>query len=250
MKKSLVFVIFTLCMCLCLNQTGPAQGQVETSVLKVVSVTGKVMAKITPATDWTEAKVGQGLKKQDYIKTEADSTAILELPDRSSLSLSANTVILVEELVWDNALKEVGVNMSSGGLRAIINKIGTPSKFRVKTPTAICGARGTVFYIVIEGDSTRVFVTEGSVDFTNIGTGDSFVVVENMTALATMTGTEAPTEITGDQKQAVLDAWEDTENPPADEGEERINEVQKKDVTLENPAQENKGQDEKPVSPI
>lgn len=213
------------------------------TALTINTITGKVFAKIYPATEWTDATIGQMLNAKDSVKTEADSMAILLFPDKSSISLRPKTEIQIEELIWDDVTQKVDVNMTAGELRTIIKKISKPSQFRIKTPTAICGARGTVFYIVADGDNTRVFVTEGSIDFTNIGTSDSFVVVEGMTSLSTATGVESPRELTGDERQAVLDAWavvgevrgEPGERGGAEEGDVNID----KGVTPENPAQEN-----------
>jgi hypothetical protein len=226
----------------------------EAGPLKLASMTGNVMVKIDPAAEWMKAEVGQTLNQKDSIKTDSDASAILEFPDKSSLSLNKNTEISIEELVWDSVQQKVGVKMTKGELRTVIDKVSKPSQFRIKTPTAICGARGTVFYVVVDGNDTRVFVTEGSIDFSNIGSGDTFVVVEGMTSLSTATGIETPRELTGDERQAVVDAWtaltssDDTGSPDSTPGE--IDNVMTNDNIPENPAQENKGQQEQEASPI
>jgi hypothetical protein len=122
--------------------------------------------------------------------------------------LKPNTEITVEELVWNDTARKAGLNMPIGELRAVIKKVNAPSDFKVKTPTAICGARGTVFYIMTTGTETRVFVTEGAVDFTNPATSNTYVVVQNMASISEISGTVTePRELTGAEKDQALAGW-------------------------------------------
>lgn len=181
----------------------------ENAGLTMAEMEGKVMVKAYPQTEWTEAKVGQALNKNDAVKTGDDGKAILAFSDKSIVALKPGTEITVEELVLTNIERKVGLNMSSGKLRAIIEKVDTPSEFKVRTPTAICGARGTTFYIVIEVNETRVFVDEGAVDFMNAVSGNTYVVVQGMESFASINGTlTEPKELTGDEKDKVIAGWQ------------------------------------------
>lgn len=180
----------------------------EDGAFKIVAKSGKVLVKTAATKEWVEAAKDQTLAKSDLVKTEADSTVVLELPDKSSVTLKPKTEITIEELVWTNAAKKVGINMSIGELRTIVQKVDTPSEFVVKTPTAISGARGTVFYVMFDGTNTRIFVTEGSVDFSNANGENTVVVITDMSAIASGDGSvSTPRELTGEERDQALAGW-------------------------------------------
>ena len=226
--------------------------------LKVAGFEGKVMVKIAPSTEWVDVVVDQALNTNDSIKTGDNSQAMLLFPDKSSVALKPNTEIIVEELIWNDTVRKAGLNMPLGELRASIKKINTPSDFKVKTPTAICGARGTVFYVMTTGTETRVFVTEGAVDFTNPANNNTYVVVQNMASISEISGTVTePRELTGAERDQALAGWsgviaETYTEPPAGNNNGGNDGMNSDSIqgTPENPAQENKGQQENAASPI
>ena len=164
---------------------------------------GHVYAKINPSTDWQEVAVGQTFKKSDSIKTDASSSLILQFPGGTSVSIRPNTEITIDELIWDNVAKKVNIGMNAGEIRTIFNKAKTPSEFKVRTPTAICGARGTVFYVKSDANSTSIYVGEGSVDIVNPVTGEVYTVVAGMMITINTDGSSAgpvtatDTDVTG-----------------------------------------------------
>lgn len=228
------------------------------SPLSVAGFEGTVQVKIAPSTEWTDAVVGQILGKNDAVKTGADGMTMLRFADKSTVALKANTEVTIEDLVWDETTRKAGLAMPMGEMRVILKKLDGKSEFKVRTPTAICGARGTVFYIMTTGVETRVFVTENSVDFTDMN-GNSYVVVENMTAITNPDGTIAtPRELTGDERDQALAGWsgviaETYIEPPSDglqTGNDEGDGPQDLGGTPESPTLDNKGQQESEASPI
>jgi hypothetical protein len=231
----------------------------QDSALKVAGFEGKVQVKMAASADWVDAVVDQALNPNDAIKTGENGQAMLQFSDKSTVALKSNTEVIVEELIWNDKARKAGLNMPIGELRAVIRKIDTPSDFKVKTPTAICGARGTVFYVMTTGTETRVFVTEGAIDFTNPASGNTYVVVQNMSAISELSGSVTePRELTGDEKAQALAGWsgvigETYTEPPAGDppaGGDDTPQGDQLDPTPENPAQENKGQQEQEASPV
>jgi len=179
------------------------------SVLKVAERSGKVLVKVSPSAEWVEATVGQALNPQDSVKTGERSNAILAFQDKSSVSLKPMTEITVEELVWNNRIKKSTINMNEGELRVIIKKLDTPSEFKVRTPTAICGARGTIFYVAATPAETMVYVSEGMVELTNAISGESSNVVEGMTATSNANGSiSEPQESSAGEKAAATSGYD------------------------------------------
>jgi hypothetical protein len=125
----------------------------------------------------------------------------------NTINLTANSNLTLSSLTSNPASGEYENLMEStaGNMRVnIVAKVTGKSTFKIKTPTAISGARGTIFYLIVTETETRVFVADGSVDFSNPATGDTFVVVQDMTSLSSATGTTEPVELTGEDRDAVL----------------------------------------------
>lgn len=177
----------------------------DDTILKVATITGKVLVKIAPSAEWTAASVGQTLNPKDAIKTEAGAKTTLEFPNKSAFSLKPNSELTIDELIWNNVVKKVGVNLSSGELRTMIKKMDTPSDFKVKTPTAICGARGTTFYVIVFTDGTGVYVEDGLVDFLSTISGETYTVYKGMNSEVHADGSVTPPrELTKAEVAAII----------------------------------------------
>ncbi len=178
-------------------------------LLKITELKGKVLVKIQPSTEWADAKVGQALNMDDSIKTEADAGAVLEFPDKSSVTLKADSELSVEQLLWDATSKKVKVKLKNGALRAILNRLGEDSEFKVKTPNAVCGVRGTIFYVMIEGILTRLYVEDGLVQFRNEISGETRDVGQGMSAASSDDGkVSEPSEPPAAEKDAIAGGWD------------------------------------------
>jgi len=155
----------------------------EDSMLKITEKVGKVLVRAAGTTEFVEANVGQPLNPKDFIKTGDDGKVLLEFPNKSGFTLKPNTEMSIEELVWDNMAKKVGVNMTVGQMKTLINKLDTPSEFKVKTPSAICGARGTWWVTnVSTTGATEVYVGENAMDFSNPDGTVNYSVTEGNTS--------------------------------------------------------------------
>ncbi len=218
-----------------------ATSYAEDAVVKLKEMSGMVMVKVQPATEWTQATAGQILKKNDSIKTEADGKAVLEFPNNNSVSLKPKTEISIEELVWDAAAKKVGINMTSGELKTVLNKVDTPSDFKIKTPTAICGARGTIFYVVVFADGTGVYVEQGLVEFLNTISGQSYTVYEGNRSDSNSDGSiTEPQTLSKDEVDAIIADYDmkPVAEPYTEPGGDNGPDLKPLEVQTENPASE------------
>lgn len=81
-----------------------------------------------------------------------------------------------------------------------------PDDFKVRTPQAVCGVRGTQFITKVNGDTTTITVYEGEVEFSDINKKKTVIVRSNQTSFCTNGG--QPIEpLNIDPKQA-LKWWE------------------------------------------
>jgi hypothetical protein len=106
---------------------------------------------------------------RDTIETDDDSRVELLFDDQSVLTLGEDTLIEINEMLYDprGKSRETLVKIAHGTLRVKAAKISSAaSNFRVETPTAVIGVRGTEFVVKVDrGGSTRVITIEGLVAF-------------------------------------------------------------------------------------
>ena len=192
----------------------------EETALKVTAKNGKVLVQTYPSKTWTELTVGQVVHPKDIIKTDiCDITsketgkqfidangntcpvcgaATLVLPDKSSVSIKPDSEISIDELVLNDAGRKLKINMTKGELRMIIAKVNTPSDFTVKTPNAIYGATGTIFYVKDSSTGSNVYVGDGSINVVNPKNGKTYSVIAGMTMGFNPNGTfSGPTPASG-----------------------------------------------------
>lgn len=209
MKKSIVLAISIGIISMFLAVSSFA----EDTALKVIAKNGQVSVKVYPSDKWTELTLGQMVHSKDMIKTDICDVhskdkeskfvdaeghqcpicgaATLELPDKTSVSLKPGTEISIEDFVLSNAARKLKVNMTKGELRMMITKVNTQSDFSVKTPNAIYGATGTVFYVSVTPTGTSVYVSENSVNVFNPINGQTYAVVAGSMMTFNIDGTFA-----------------------------------------------------------
>jgi hypothetical protein len=130
------------------------------------------------------------------ISTGDKSTALLRFKDGEVVTIQANSVFHVRNYRYDAAKisnSSIVFSMLKGGMRFITGLIGQQRKqaFRLSTPNATIGIRGTEFMVAMSGNKMYSQVLKGSVDMTNaggtavLGAGQSAVVASSG-ALATL----------------------------------------------------------------
>lgn len=118
---------------------------------------------------------GVEINQGDTIRTTEDGRAQLRFSDGGYISLQPNTQFRVDEYNYDGKTdgEEKGFfSLLKGGLRAITGAVGHVNKetYRVNTPVATIGIRGTEFLAQYDG-VLRVKVGNGAIYMSN-STGD------------------------------------------------------------------------------
>jgi len=106
------------------------------------------------------------------IRTGNDSYAVLKFEDGQVANLEPNTTFKVRSYNYKPELidkSDIVFSMFKGGMRFVSGLIGkrNPRAFRLATPNATVGIRGTDFLIVMKNGQTYVQVLSGSVTLTN-----------------------------------------------------------------------------------
>lgn len=208
MFKSLAVVFFSFLAVFALVTVACAQDY-SPMTATIVALKGEVQVTKNGGTMPFQAKVGDILANGDKIETKMDSDVELKTENGNFVNLGPQSQIIISELSINKATGDYRNVMDAkfGKIQARVEakiKDHAKSKFEIKTPVAICGARGTVFFVVVGADgATQIFVASGSVNFMDPAGQNTFVVVENAAAAVTAAG-GAVTELTGAEKDAVL----------------------------------------------
>ena len=168
MKKRIVFPVLPVLLLLTLSalplfsQAGEPRAILAYAAddfeIEVVDATGGLV---------TDVYTGMDLNEGDTIRTNGTVAELSLDPNGSIIKLSSNTVFTIKEL-QKNEETENSFHMVAGKLRTIAARGTTLSRYRVSTPSAVCGVRGTDFGVIsIPGSIEKAFVIDGLIDYQN-----------------------------------------------------------------------------------
>jgi len=147
--KSLLSVTLT---CLCMS-VSPVQAKSDLGVGKAIISIGKVFSK---SKDGTENKLKRRGKvfEGDTITVGKKSRLQLRFVDNQLVVLKADTVFRIDEYKFKDKKdsdKSAALSLLKGGMRSVTGLIGKSArdKYKVKTPVATMGVRGTHYVIQI-----------------------------------------------------------------------------------------------------
>jgi len=125
----------------------------EESSGMVVASRGEVSALTNGSS--RELKQGDFVYVNDEILTSARSFAVLQFTDGAKVTVRPDSKLIIETYLYaGNDADEATLNLVSGGLRVITGAMAktNPENYKVRTPVALMGVRGTEFSIMLCGD--------------------------------------------------------------------------------------------------
>jgi hypothetical protein len=135
----------------------------------ITAIEGEVFLSHRGDTAAFPAMLGDPIYLYDHIQTEKQSRVQLLFEDESLLNLAENTYIQITEHIYspeENRRSSV-FRIMMGKVRAIVGRYfsGAGSRYRVSTPTAIIGVRGTHFFVdATLSDETTVVCIDSATD--------------------------------------------------------------------------------------
>lgn len=119
----------------------------------VVASRGEVIAMSNGGS--RELKQGDFVYVNDEIMTSNRSFAVLQFTDGAKVTVRPDSTMIIEQYLYaGNDSDEATLNLVSGGLRVITGAMAktNPENYKVRTPVALMGVRGTEFSIMLCGD--------------------------------------------------------------------------------------------------
>lgn len=125
----------------------------EDSSGMVVASRGEVSALANG--DSRELKQGDFIFVNDEIQTGDRSFVVLQFTDGAKVTVRPDSKLVIETYLYTgNEGDEATLSLVSGGLRVITGAMAktNPENYKVRTPVALMGVRGTEFSIMLCGD--------------------------------------------------------------------------------------------------
>ena len=134
--------------------SAPLLAQDEDSTGMVVASRGEVMALANGGS--RALKQGDFIYINDEIITSNRSFAVLQFEDGAKVTVRPDSTLVIEQYVYNgNDGDAATLSLVEGGLRVITGAMAksNPENYKVRTPVALMGVRGTEFSIFLCGDA-------------------------------------------------------------------------------------------------
>lgn len=119
----------------------------------VVASRGEVIAMSNGGS--RELKQGDFVFVEDEIMTSNRSFAVLQFVDGAKVTVRPDSVMIVETYLYNGDAEDAAtLSLVSGGLRVITGAMAksNPENYKVRTPVALMGVRGTEFSVMLCDD--------------------------------------------------------------------------------------------------
>lgn len=145
----------------------------------VIAVSGTARVNFRDTEDWQELHEKDILSEGDRLQTGEDGVVEVRMANGNVIRVQANTELVIETLRQAQEASEYSNSFSVayGRVTAVVERLNKRSTFQVKTPTVVCGVRGTILDVVVPPPAlasqvpTQVFFEGGSGVVTNTMTG-------------------------------------------------------------------------------
>ena len=162
-KKILTGILGLSCLCLLLFIAKASLQKKEITLdqtNKIFIVKGDVkIKKAKEGPGWQKMGTSTILEKGDIVETAKDSTVDIVIGKNTEKTIKVGEKSHVEF----QGVSPAHLNLSEGEILVALRKLEPKSSFVVKTPTAICGARGTGWLQKASGEKTIISVFESNV---------------------------------------------------------------------------------------
>src|SRR5260221_12676762 len=158
--RNYIFIFAMLGICLVAG-IDPASAQAPTRVGEAAVVKNEVLRVAASAT--SQINVGDGLLRDEVVRTGLDSAARLVMADSTNLSLGPSATIKLDRTVFDDQhhYRDVAVKLTSGAFRFVTGN-SEKAAYKITTPLATIGVRGTILDVLSQRSKSTIKLQEGA----------------------------------------------------------------------------------------
>ena len=137
----------------------------------------------------TQINVGDGLLRDEVVRTGLDSATRLVMADSTNLSLGPSATIKLDRTVFndEHSYREIAIRMTSGAFRFVTGN-SQKTAYKITTPLATIGVRGTILDVLSQRGRTIVVLQEGASSVCTTGGQCIQLTQPGGTAIITSTG--------------------------------------------------------------
>lgn len=181
----------------------------------IVAWKGEVYIYHKGATKGLRLEGMEGVYKNDRIVTKRGAKAKLLMKDDTVISLGENAKLEISDYVVEEGklTRKSLLNLARGKMRAMVGRFfrKKTSIFKVRTPTAVVGVKGTDFFLDAKKGKTELIVVKGKVGVRNsdknIGGGKEIIVgALKMTTIGAASAPSKPKKVTTDKLSIMMNA--------------------------------------------
>src|ERR1700735_2879686 len=139
----------------------------------------------------TPVNVGDGLLRDETVRTGLDSAAKLVMADNTNLSLGPDAMITLDRTVFndEHSYRDIAIRLTTGAFR-FVTGASEKAAYKITTPIATIGVRGTVLDILSRRGKTTVVLQEGASRVCATGGACTELTHPGDTAVITSTGSK------------------------------------------------------------
>src|SRR3981081_1810338 len=138
----------------------PNSACAQTRVGQAAVIRNEVVRVMGPAT--SQINVGDGLLRDEIVRTGLDSAARLAMADSTNLSLGPGATIKLDRTVYndEHSYREIAIRLTAGAFRFVTGH-SAKAAYKITTSLATIGVRGTTLDILSQRGRTTVVLQDG-----------------------------------------------------------------------------------------
>ena len=161
--RTTVFLAATLCA-LVATEAAVTSAEAAQRIGVASAVSNRVTGAIGGKTK--RLRAGDAVVQNEVVRTRAKSTAQFLFRDETALTPGPGSRVKLDRFVYDpdRRIGKIVINATKGAFR-FVSGAARSSSYRIKTPAATIGVRGTVFdWFIDNGGNLIVVLVRGAVD--------------------------------------------------------------------------------------
>jgi hypothetical protein len=159
----------------------------QTRVGEAVIVQNEVVRVAGSAT--SQISVGDGVLRDEIVRTGLDSAARLVMADSTNLSLGPSATIKLDRTVFndEHSYRDIAIRLTTGAFRFVTGH-SEKTAYKISTSVATIGVRGTILDILSQRGKTTVVLQEGASSVCTLSSQCIQLTQPGDTAIITSTG--------------------------------------------------------------
>src|SRR5580693_4945751 len=135
--------------------------------------------------------VGDGVLRDEVVRTGLDSAARLVMADSTNLSLGPNATVTLDRTVFndEHTYRDIAIRLTTGAFRFVTGH-SEKTAYKITTSLATIGVRGTILDILSQRGKTTVVLQEGASRVCAIGGACTELINPGDTAVITSAGSK------------------------------------------------------------